>query len=291
VQRGLWGSIKKLGKTIGGGIKKGAQAVWGGVKKGAGAIKKALGYIWTGAKWVGQQLWGKLKGIFYRVVGWIKKLPGRLFRLFKHLWAGVKSLKPWSLSWWQSLAEASTWGDFLKWLGTSAIYILEAAGIGEVYETVTDFLKFNTRPLTSEEIGKARKVFGSAIDYNLVRIDEHALLGPSWTDREYVGFNTINGWGTLDDHTLIHELTHVWQYTQMGAIYMPKAIHAQKSGGYEYGGIAELRRRQTAGKRFTSFNLEQQGQVLGDYYVDKMNGGLPEADMQTYEYFVGQVRQ
>ncbi|GMQ78788.1 MAG: hypothetical protein BMS9Abin02_1326 [Anaerolineae bacterium] len=279
----LWSKAKNLAKKIKNKIKK----VFGPVWKWLNSVKDK---IWNGIKWVSKKLWEKFQGIFHRVKGWFAMLPQRLGRLFGHLWKGVKSLKPWSLKWWKSLGKASTWMDFLKWSGESLIYLLEAAGIGEVYETVMDFIKFNTRPLKGDEIAKAQEVFGSAIDYELVRVDENALLGPSWTDREYVSFHTINGWGTLDDHTLIHELTHVWQYEEMGAKYMPKAIHAQQTGGYNYGGLAELIKRKNAGKGITSFNLEQQGQILGDYYVKKKDGSIGGSSLATYEHFVNQVR-
>lgn len=277
IQRGLWGKIKKGVKKVGGWIKSGA--------------KKVANVIWTGVKWVSSQLWSKLKGIFLRVIRWITQLPNRIGRLLLHIWEGVKSLKPWSLEWWKSLGKISTWKGLLKWLGNVLIDLLEIAGVGEVYETLADFIKFNTRPLNGSEIAKARIVFGSAINYNLVRVDEYALLGPSWTGRAYVSFHTINNWGTLDDHTLIHELTHVWQYEKMGAIYMPKAIHAQNTPeGYNYS-IQDLQNRRAAKQGFRSFNLEQQGQILADYYIGKTTNSFSQATLNLYEYFVSDVRE
>lgn len=282
VQR-FWKKLKNAVSSAWGGVKKAASSAWGGVKKAANAT-------WSGIKWVGRQLWSKLEGIYHRAINWITQLPARLKRLFLHLWEGVKSLKPWSLQWWKSLGQLSTWGAFLEWTGTALIQILEVAGVGEVYETLADFIKFNTRPLTGAEIGKAKMVFGGSINYSLVRVDQGAFIGPSWTDRAYVSFHTINAWGPLDDHTLIHELTHVWQYGQMGAIYMPKALHAQKSGGYNYGGLAELKKRKLAGQGFHSFNLEQQGDITADYYVGAVNGGFAPEAKATYEHFVKTVR-
>jgi hypothetical protein len=313
IQRGLWGKIKKAAKKVGGAIKKGAVAVGKGVKTAAGAIKqaaikvggaakkaaiavgKAAGKVWTGMKWVAKQTWSKIKGAGLRAINWARQLPARLGRLFKHLLHGVKSLKPWSLDWWKSLGKASTWLDFLKWTGELAVYGLEVAGIGEMYETVMDFIKFNTRPLTSDEKNKAQSVFGGTIQYDLVRVDDRALLGPSWTDREYVSFHTINGWGTMDDHTFIHEMTHVWQYSTTGAMYMPKAIHAQATLGdqaYVYGGVAGLEKRRKAGGGLTSFNPEQQGQIVADYYMRKtgQTSATPE-QLATYEHFGRQARR
>jgi hypothetical protein len=119
-----------------------------------------------------------------------------------------------------------------------------------------------------------------------VRLDERAVLGPAFSGREYTSFHTINGWGAIHDDVLIHELTHVWQYEQAGAIYMPQAIHAQVwGGGYNYGGAAGLRTAQAAGKGYSSFNREQQAQIVQDFF--KLTQSDP--DVQLYASFVKDV--
>ncbi|HUD98455.1 MAG TPA: DUF4157 domain-containing protein [Bryobacteraceae bacterium] len=191
---------------LGHGISQAAGAVWKGVETAGAAIGKAavaVGHgiataaeaIWNGLQWVGRQLWDKVTGVFERVMHWVSRLPERLARLVRGLWEGVRSLHPWALKWWESLAQADTWVDFLKWLSTAALNILEVMGIGEVYETAMEFIKFNTRKMTGTEMDEATSVFGSSINIELVRIDEYAVLGPSWTKREYTSFHTINGWG------------------------------------------------------------------------------------------------
>jgi hypothetical protein len=310
LQRGLWSSIKKgvkkaggwvkdTAKSVGSGVKKAAgwvkdaaKSVGGGIKKAAGWLKKAAGKVWTGLKWVGKQTWSKLKGVFHRVKRWIVKLPARLKRAVVHIWEGVKSLKPWSLEWWKSLGKASTWTGFLKWLGTLTVYGLEILGIGEIYETIMDFIKFNTRELSSGEKAKARSIFGGTIDYALVRVDDKAIIGPAFTKREYVSFHTINGWGGLDDHTLIHEMSHVWQYETAGAMYMPQAIHAQIEKGdkaYEYGDLDNLKKVKAKGQGMGAFNREAQAQIVADFYVKRQNGALSEADLRVYTHFVKEV--
>ena len=298
IQRGLWGKIKKGVKKVGKAVASGAKAALGGVKKGAKAVgrgvKKAAAMVWTGAKYVSKQLWTKVTGIFNRLFNWVKKLPSRVGRLFVGLWEGVKSLKPWSLSWWESLGNLSTWGDLLKWLGARIVDLAEIVGVGEIYETVADFIKFNTRPLTGAETGKAKSVFRGSIDYSLVRVDQHAAIGPAFSKRPYTSFHTINAWSDMDDPTLIHELAHVWQYEHDGAIYMPQAIHAQKwGGGYDYGGKVELNKRQAAGQGLPSFNREQQAQIAEEYYAIKTGQpavyarGATEAD---YSHFTADLQ-
>jgi hypothetical protein len=282
VGRSLWSGLKAVGR----GFASVGRAIWTGLKAAGSAIATAAGAVWTGLKWVAGQLWDKVTGIFQRIGHWIERLPARVGRLLLGLWEGVKSLKPWSLEWWKSLGDASTWTGLLKWLGTRVIDLLEIIGLGEAYETAMDFLKFTTRPLTDSEIQKASTIFGSSIDYRLVRLDQHAVLGPTWTGRDYTSFHTINSWGKSTDDVLVHELTHVWQYEHAGAIYMPQAVHAQAWGkGYDYNGAAGLRAAQAAGKGFDSFNREQQAQIVQDFY--KMTQSDP--DIALYASFVKAV--
>lgn len=285
-------------ERLGHGIGEAAGAVWKGVKTAGAAIGHGIATaaeaVWNGLQWVGRHLWDKATGVFERVMNWVSRLPERLARLVRGLWEGVRSLHPWALKWWESLAKADTWVDFLKWLGTAALNILEVMGIGEVYETAMEFIKFNTRKMTGTEMDEAASVFGSSINLELVRIDEYAVLGPYWTKREYTSFHTINGWGGIDDATMIHELTHVWQYQQAGAIYMPQAIHAQGAGGYEYGGAEGLKDARKAGLGLLSFNREQQAQIVEDFYLLKthrppMFRDAERTDLPVYAHFVKEV--
>lgn len=131
------------------------------------------------------------------------------------------------------------------------------------------------RSLTEWEIRQARRVFGDAINYGNVTIADGSLgakLGSAFGYARTVG-NTIY----LPDGSsrnmllLIHELTHVWQYQTIGAVYAPKALLAQATEGYEYSDdyltndetLVEARKN---GKTLQDFNLEQQGDILRDYY-------------------------
>ncbi len=39
-------------------------------------------------------------------------------------------------------------------------YVVDLLGVGEIIETLSDIVKFNTRPLSSEENEMAERVFG-----------------------------------------------------------------------------------------------------------------------------------
>lgn len=291
--------IASAGKAIWHGLKVAGSAVWEGMKAVGRGIATVAGAVWTGIKWIANQLWDKVTATFERIAHWIANLPKRVGRLLLGLWEGVKSLKPWSLEWWKSLGSVSTWKDFLKWIGARFLELLEVGGIGEIYETVTDFIKFNTRKLTGTEVKEASRVFGSSINLSLVRVDEWAVLGPAFSKREYTSFHLINGWGgSTPIDVMIHELTHVWQYEQSGAIYMPQAIHSQVWGaGYVYQGAAGLQAAQTAGKKFGSFQREQQAQIVHDFYrlkngmatFDPSQNPATSADLPLYAQFVAEA--
>ena len=290
VSPGVQGIFKRIGR----GLKKAGKAISRGVKKVGRDVKKAGKRLLKGVRKITRKLGEKIKGIFHRAKRWITSLPKRLHRLVGHLWKGVKSLKPWSLDWWKSLGKADTWKSFGKWLGELAIYVVEVSGLPEIYETLADFIKFNTRPLTGAEKAMARDVFGESIDYDLVRIDEKAVLGPSWTDRPYVSFHTINSWGPMSPDTLIHELTHVWQYEKMGAMYMPRALHGNnKPGFYDYGGLDALEENKEKG--MDAFNVEEQGEIIADYYRIK-NDMAPvystgtKENIGIYQIYVNEVK-
>ena len=286
MQRSFWSWIKKAAGTV-----------WGGIKKVGQWIGKGAKWIWKGMKWLGGQVIDKIAGVLERVAYWMSQLPARVVRLLSTLWKGLKTFKPWTLKWWKSLAEADTWKGFLKWLGTVALQGLEIAGLGEAYETIMDLIKFNTRVLSASELKAGKSVFGNSINFDFVRVDIGAVIGPAITERAYTSFHTINTWGTETKDTMVHELTHVWQYENAGAIYMPQAIHAQKwGGGYEYGDVTELQTRKTAGRGLLSFNREQQAQIVEDFFRLRQNMPINDhistatrADLPLFADFVQTV--
>lgn len=69
---------------------------------------------------------------------------------------------------------------------------------------------------------------------------------------------------------LVHELTHAWQYQQIGWIYLVKALRAQfrdKEQAYDFGGESGLLKSRQKSIPFKKFNPEQQGNITQSYYV------------------------
>lgn len=197
----------------------------------------------------------KCRTAWLRLVFFLKQLPRRIFRLLKGLWRPT-----FELIFTRSLS------GFLVAVLEIPIFILDMFGVPEVYETLQDFCKWNTRSLTPEEVRIGHSIFGESIDYALVRIDEKAVLGPKQKGFAYVSFRTINSYGIMPDHILIHELMHIWQFTHIGSVYAPRALIAQHSiDKYNYGGFLGLWTRRDASIK--SFNYEQQADVIMDYYL------------------------
>lgn len=175
----------------------------------------------------------------------------------------------------------------------ACFFLLDLFLVLDLYEILANALKRSTRPLYDSEKFLARLVFGNAIPLDLVRIDESARIGTRFTGIVYVSGFTINSWGAFSDAILIHELVHVWQYSQQGAVYIPRALQAQRSAmGYNYGGLQALR----CATHISEFNLEQQGDLVMDYFLlmqDKSASWAPEAsaaDLVLYETFIDQIR-
>jgi len=223
---------------------------------------------------------------------YLQLFPTRLGRLGNHLYRGF-TFQMTRKEYWKDEADNSSRASvILLWFAELFILILELFGIGEFYETITDFLKIKTRPLAPWEIKMAQSIYGDSINYQLVRIDETAWAGPKQYHFCYVSFNLINCWGKMANHILIHELMHTWQYQRMGAIYMVRALSAQHTEmGYNYGGIKAIRAKMAIGETLLDFNFEQQADVVADCFL-LQQGFAPQwgtarlDDIITYEVFL-----
>ena len=141
--------------------------------------------------------------------------------------------------------------------------LLDALLLADLYEAISNLLSRRLRGLSRREVELLRPLFGDSLPYALVRIDERAWVGPRTGRFCYVGFHTINHWGPVRGALLVHEAVHVWQYVHYGAVYIPRALAAQRSrAGYDYGGSDGLAR---AGG-LADFNFEQMAAVVEDAY-------------------------
>lgn len=147
----------------------------------------------------------------------------------------------------------------------------------------------NERFLTENELAEAKTVFGTTIDLAKVKIISNASLtvgGAAW-----VFYHTIRFPEQPEMAWLIHELTHVWQAEQNGCSYLFEGGYLQASSfiGYDpyaYGGPEKLKSARAEGKTLTSFNIEQQADIVRDYYILLKSG----KDTSVYAPFIADLR-
>lgn len=169
-------------------------------------------------------------------------------------------------------------------LTTIAPFFTHTTDVGTRLSTV------HNRSMTEWEIGQARRVFGSAIDYSRVTIADGSLSaraasagGYARTIGNVVSFPTG---ASRNMGLMIHELTHVWQYQTTGWTYAPKALWAQVTEGYSYAETGKTTEQslldaRAAGRRLTDYNNEQQGDILADYFR-RLRSGLSVAAWEPF---------
>ncbi len=141
-------------------------------------------------------------------------------------------------------------------------------GIGTSVRAVK--VKRSKRRLTAGEVAMARMVFKDSIDYDRVWIHNGGyplFLGLQNRDTAvapngqiyFIGVHYKEDFSIADAEeraTLIHELTHVWQFQLGYPVKRIRVLHPKM--GYAY----------TLGvKQLHELNMEAQGHVLADYYV------------------------
>lgn len=231
-----------------------------------------------GLKW-------KLENSFWCLVDIILLFPKRVFWLIQHLYSPVAPI----------YLEAFPRTYRLFWGLEVVLRLLEIIGVGDVYNMLSAWFKFNTRPLSESEHALLETIFGKDFPWHRVGIDEWAVMGPPQSQICYVSFWTINSWRRMSDCLLVHEMVHTWQYHHLGIVYIPRALVAQRTiWGYDYGGVEALQKVYRKQGKLQHFNLEQQADIVADYCRIKKGLGPSWGkgswiDLPLYQYFIDQL--
>lgn len=124
------------------------------------------------------------------------------------------------------------------------------------------------RGLTAAEVALARSVFGTQLQTDVVRLVacRWVLRGYAISPNGHVYFRPDDwreDFAQADLNTqswLIHELVHVWQ-VQQGMAVLRRALFDRR---YRY--------QLVQGKPFLSYGIEQQAQIVQDYFVRRTRG-------------------
>lgn len=124
------------------------------------------------------------------------------------------------------------------------------------------------RPLSIAERALAFRIFGRSIDYARVRlITLDALEYRTVGNNIYIPRNFTIANAEIAQ-TLIHELTHVWQYQHGGTSYISISLSSQIAAGIGRGNRNFAYDYQLAGgESFFDFSPEQQGSIVENYFA------------------------
>lgn len=120
------------------------------------------------------------------------------------------------------------------------------------------------RKLTENEVQELRRVFSDSITYDRIRIkDGSANVFGDRDSSAFVHLYTIYMKSPDPKQylsTLVHEVTHVWQFENGGTDYMSEAVWSQRHGkGYDWW-------KSVPGTAWGDLEAEEQAELLEDAY-------------------------
>ena len=146
-------------------------------------------------------------------------------------------------------------------------------------------LSLGGRPLYTEERRDAAFIFGSSIDLDKVRVVNAVVANAPTTLGNFIRI-PMNG--TIDRRTLIHELTHIWQYQTKGTAYISDSLFHQAAATITTGSRNAAYAVTEADMRVNSINslpAEKQAVIVETFYAS------PTVRTEAnYMRFIGQVR-
>ncbi len=224
---------------------------------------------------------------------WIQERGRDFIRWPRNLWrdSGVRNgrLSP--------LIHPRTKIRFASRLHQLIVGFLDLLGVPEIVEFFLRAVTHSSR-LTDDEMGMITAVLGqNSILHDDVRLLHGGLLNLIFRINGGYAFaycHTIcmpeNGRHARTNRPiLMHELTHVYQYEQVGSRYLGEAIYVlikTKRDCYRYGGKAGLAAKKAKNGRFADFNREQQAMIVQDYFTAMEKG----EETAVYTPFIEQIR-
>lgn len=306
----VWSFLSNIPVRLWRVIVQGWEGIKGVINWAWSGLKSASGYVWDGLTsvfdWLGEGVEGAMEWLldgiasgYQWAVDFIRD-PSltKLFEAFtgalSWAWDGLKGFAKWG---WEGIKGAAIWigkglkgfGSWLwegivsgaKWAGELLLYVLDLVGTAEALQIIWG-LVFSMRKLTPAEREASEEVHPPGmIPYDLIRIDDNSVIsmigGAAVTTFHVLHYPK----GGLSIDVVVHELTHVAQYENVGSVYIPQALHAQakygRTGGvgsgsaYDYERTGSLASLRAGGKKFKDFNRESQAELVQDFYLCKIN--------------------
>jgi hypothetical protein len=135
---------------------------------------------------------------------------------------------------------------------------------------------FGDRPLTPNERELLLSIFGDSVNLDPILIGFTRLIS-SGTGAYTMGNKILIPAATMiDAPTLVHEMTHVWQYQTRGTRYISdSALHQLTQGKSAYAVTI------VPGRSIYDYAAEQQAVIVEYYYRDSPAGFRANPDVQS----------
>jgi phage-related protein len=294
-----WRQLSAAGRAVWEGIKWFGNEAWEFIRAVGVVVWEKLCFygdtLWTFISNIPTRLWRLVVDAWEGITGLLSWLGEGAMGFLNWLGSGLVGAAQWAIDFLSDpsldkLGEAVK--QFVSWLGdgaigalswlwdgltrgvlwalTVALHLLELLGLGEALSLLWGTI-FHLRPLMQSEIDASGSIHGAGqIPYGMVWVDEGSVFTKVNGGRAVTTMHIlhIEHPGAMSNSLAVHELTHVAQYEQTGAIYMAQALHAQLAGSnYDYGSLT--------GKHFPELDREAQAQLCQDYYRVGGDGAAP----------------
>jgi gas vesicle protein len=288
-----WDFLTEKAGEIADGVSETAGQVWDAVSDAAKEVSDAVSdtakSVWDSVTDTAKGLWDTVTDTASSIADWAVQKAGEV-------WDGIKD------------AAGAAWDTVKGVVGGIWEGIQEhmANGLQWLAQTVpVPGSNVQSRSLTDAEKAYAHRIFGDNFDYDSIVITRGSLLGSgvsrttantiNMSDDEFDG-DTMNLTASGTE-TLIHEMTHCWQYQTSGLGYIPESLWEQFKGWASGGGrndAYDWEPADAAGIPWEDWNPEQQAHAVEEYNIELHKMELGEkydaAKLATLQKYVDKMR-
>ncbi|MBS1751359.1 MAG: hypothetical protein JST63_15775 [Bacteroidetes bacterium] len=127
-----------------------------------------------------------------------------------------------------------------------------------------DVFSSGGRMLVSSEKDILIPIFGASVSYEKVRIVTSSVIAAPTTLGNYI---RIPPGYSISNATLVHEMTHIWQYQTRGNSYISDSL-VHQTAAIISGGDRNAAYNYTIvpGQAFSKYTAEQQAMIVEDFY-------------------------
>ena len=152
------------------------------------------------------------------------------------------------------------------------------------------YFGFHARSLTQDEVDFAKSIYGNRINYSILKINTRSKFSKHFhtvfVTGHVINYHSIH----ISQALMVHELMHVYQYEQVGIVYIPRCLFAQASiQGYDFGKLEDHQDILIGSRAIKKLNYEQQAEFVETMYrsrneisvVNNLRASLDQMNFQV----------